>query len=317
MEETKSRLREIDIEDLLQREFEPREGIVVPWLAKGELCLLYAKRGVGKSYFCMWLAAHIALGYKFCGWDTVRKRVLYVDGEMGLAGSKNRFKGIFQALGRAPSKEYMRLVSYPEDGAFPNLSLQHNQELLETTALDFDVIVVDNLLTVAGNIGPRDDEFKIWGRMQPWFIKLREMGKTVILIHHSAKSGAQSGTMMKENICDVVIQLSEQKLEDHSGCSFVIESTKERNFVRGDSPARLCKLYRDPVKWAWQFLHEAKAEFVLRKIKQGWSHADISSYLCMSKAEVKDLEKLATGEDVVDKEDKRETVQEAIDWNTF
>lgn len=309
-------LRDIDIESLMKSEFAKRHGIVVPWLAEGEICLLYALRGVGKTFFAMWLSASIALGYKFLGWGIVKKRVLYIDGEMGLAGAKKRFEAIFQALGQVPTKQYLRLCSYPEDGVFPNISLKEVQDRLDEIIDAFDVIVVDNLLTTAYRAFPRDDEFRIWERIQPWFISLRERGKTVILVHHSAKSGDQSGTIMKENICDVVIKLSPQRIEEHHGCSFLFDTTKERNFIKSEDTAKICKLVSDPPKWIYSGVKEARANFVIRKLRDGWSHTDIGQHLFISKAEVKDLEKIAK-EDVTQREDIREIVQEEIDWNEF
>lgn len=51
-DENKVELREANIVDLLDKlTFDPRMGIVVPWLASGEICLLFAQRGVGKTFF--------------------------------------------------------------------------------------------------------------------------------------------------------------------------------------------------------------------------------------------------------------------------
>lgn len=306
-DENKVELREANIVDLLDKlTFDPRMGIVVPWLASGEICLLFAQRGVGKTFFCMWLAASISLGYKFCGWDTVKSSVLYLDGEMGFKNMQYRFKSIFDALGARPRKENLQLVSYPESGCFPNLSLHDNQKAIEEVAKDYDVIIIDNLFTVAGRINSRDDEFKIWERMQPWFISLRERGKCVILVHHSGKSGEQSGTMMKENICDVIVKLSAQKTEEHNGCSFQFQVTKERNFVSDDCPPQICKLYKNPSRWTHTLLKESRANCINRRLADGWSRNDIAAHLGIPISLVKELEKLGLNQESNEIPDKRE-----------
>lgn len=310
IEETKIELKETNIEDLLDRlTFDPRCGIVVPWLASGEMCLLYAQRGVGKTFFCMWLAASISLGYKFCGWGVVKSRVLYLDGEMGFKNMQYRFKHIFEALNARPKKENLRLVSYPESGCFPNLSLIDNQKAIDEIAEDYDLIIIDNLFTVANRINSRDDEFRIWERLQPWFISLRERGKCVILVHHSGKSGEQSGTMMKENICDVIVKLSAQKTEEHNGCSFQFQVMKERNFVSDDCPPQVCKLYKDPPRWTHTNLKESRANCINRKLADGWSRNDIAGHLGIPISLVKDLEKLGLNQESNEIVDKREKEQ--------
>ena len=63
------------------------------WMPEDSFGMIYANRGVGKSWFCMTLAVAIAKGDPtFLGWEIHNKHsVLYIDGEMAKIELKERF----------------------------------------------------------------------------------------------------------------------------------------------------------------------------------------------------------------------------------
>ena len=73
--------------DLIESEIPPRKFITASWMPQDSIGMVFAPRGVGKTWFCMALAVAISEGQKqFLGWETHEKhRVLYVDGEMAMA----------------------------------------------------------------------------------------------------------------------------------------------------------------------------------------------------------------------------------------
>ena len=79
--------------DLISQDIPPREYILGQWMPKDSFGMIYAPRGIGKSWFCMALAVSIAKGNKiFLGWELHEKYpVLYVDGEMAKVELKERF----------------------------------------------------------------------------------------------------------------------------------------------------------------------------------------------------------------------------------
>ena len=70
--------------DLMSQDIPPREYVLGEWMPKDSFGMIYAPRGLGKSWFCMALGVSIAQGQKiFLGWEVNEKHsVLYIDGEM-------------------------------------------------------------------------------------------------------------------------------------------------------------------------------------------------------------------------------------------
>lgn len=76
-------VKAISVLDFLQMKFPPRENILDPWLPSQGLAMIYAMRGVGKTYFSLSLAVMVASGGSMHTWKSQRPRgVLYLDGEM-------------------------------------------------------------------------------------------------------------------------------------------------------------------------------------------------------------------------------------------
>ena len=55
----------VTIEDLISREFPPREIILAPWLRKQSLDMMHAWRGVGKTHVALEIAYAVATGGSF------------------------------------------------------------------------------------------------------------------------------------------------------------------------------------------------------------------------------------------------------------
>ena len=82
--------------ELSEQDIPPRKYLLGKWMPLDSFGMLVAPRGIGKSWFCMFLAHAIATGRnQFLGWDINQKfPVLYVDGEMSKADIKERFDNI-------------------------------------------------------------------------------------------------------------------------------------------------------------------------------------------------------------------------------
>ena len=83
--------KELSKEDIPKRKF-----VLGEWMPEDSFGMVYANRGVGKSWFCMAMAVAIANGDPtFLGWEIHEKRsVLYVDGEMAKVEIKERFDNL-------------------------------------------------------------------------------------------------------------------------------------------------------------------------------------------------------------------------------
>ena len=88
-----------DINAFLKMDIPPRTCLLDPWLPSSGLALVYAYRGVGKTFFALNVAYAVSTGQPFIGWQCpTPKRVLYIDGEMPAADMQSRLRSITQKL---------------------------------------------------------------------------------------------------------------------------------------------------------------------------------------------------------------------------
>src|SRR4051812_12350048 len=78
----------------------PRERLLGDWLCEGDLGLIYAYRGVGKTWFALEMARRLSEGTEMGEWLAHRPtKVLYVDGEMPADLMRQREKGLERGPG--------------------------------------------------------------------------------------------------------------------------------------------------------------------------------------------------------------------------
>jgi hypothetical protein len=83
-------------EELLKREFPAREMLLAPFLPSKGLAMLFAGRGIGKTWLGLNIAHAVAGGGSFLRWQASRPcRVCYVDGEMPAGALKDRYAAGF------------------------------------------------------------------------------------------------------------------------------------------------------------------------------------------------------------------------------
>ncbi len=91
----KSGLVAVECKDLLNMTFPPRERLLSPWLPTQGLAMVYAMRGVGKTFFALEVAYTVASGGEFLGWKAEKPAgVLYIDGEMPVNVMQERLRNI-------------------------------------------------------------------------------------------------------------------------------------------------------------------------------------------------------------------------------
>ena len=94
-ENKKAKLRTVTLEEFLTMDLPKQEMILAPFLPSQGLCLLYAKRGVGKTHVAIGIAYAVAVGGSFLKWKAANPRkVLYIDGEMPAVAMQERLKRI-------------------------------------------------------------------------------------------------------------------------------------------------------------------------------------------------------------------------------
>ena len=228
----KNRLNPVDIADLLTRKLPPKKEILAPWLREKDLTMIYAPRGLGKTWFALNIGYAIASGGEFLKYKAQEPwRVLYVDGEMAAVLMQERITKIVQSSEKdLPEPSFFRLITHDlEEYPIRDLAGKLGQEDINAHIDSFDVLILDNLscLVRSGD----ENEAGSWVIIQEWLLFLRKVGKTAIIIHHAGKGGQQRGTSKREDILDTVIALKKVKNSSPSdGVKFEVHYEKNRTF---------------------------------------------------------------------------------------
>lgn len=264
-----------------------------PTICTHNLVMVVAPTGVGKTRFTMKLVHTMSATGKFLAWHVSRpRRVLYVDGELGLVGMKRIFRGIQAEAPFSPQGDFFRVLTKDQCGgprlwniSDPRDQLKYNKEIGEA-----EVIVFDNLLSCNFPLHNRDDEVRQWDRILPWFHALRDSGRTVIMIHHTGKSGDQLGTSVKENWLDTSIELKPPEVyRPIAGTEFTLKFRKTRDVKRCDAqPMHVEYLTGEDgiARWSWSPVEDTKKRQIDNLRLDGLSKREVARTLGISYVEV-------------------------------
>lgn len=277
--------RPIDLADFLSRNFPPRENLLAPWLAAKGLAMIFAPRGVGKTHLALGVSYAVASGGAFLKWRAEKpRRVLLLDGEMPPAVLQERLANIAGHADDEPPPGFFKMLPYDlcEEGG-PDLGTIEGQDQLEPHLGDAELIVVDNLSTLART--GKENEAEGWGIIQSWALRQRRKGRSVLFIHHAGKGGDQRGTSKREDVLDTVIRLSHpDDYEPTDGARFLVTFTKSRGIFGNDVEpfeARLCD-----GKWACEDTTELLQAEVMALLAEGKSLRDVAGELGLNKNKV-------------------------------
>ncbi|RKZ07898.1 conjugal transfer protein TraC, partial [bacterium] len=148
--------------------------------------MIYAARGVGKTFFALEMALGAATGTPFLGWHVEKPvRVLYIDGEMSMIDIQQRL--LKMERGRRDQLPGMINFITPEmqEGPPPDLSQPGWHRRLEPLVQEVDLIIVDNISTLCRSGNENDAES--WQVVQLWAIQQKSAGRSVVFIHHAGK----------------------------------------------------------------------------------------------------------------------------------
>lgn len=281
-------------------------SMLEPILNERECVMLFAKPGAGKSFVTQRLAMCAASGAKFLKWQFKKPyRVVYLDGEMGIDTLKERSQMIVKTLGVTMLEENLSFLTTKPDGSTaerniscPNVQAQFDEVFKQ---LKTDIFVIDNLMTTALPTGMKDDDMKVWERLQPWIISLKSRGITVILVHHTNKSGEEPrGDIKKDVIINAAIKLSPCPFEvAFDGSHISWEFIKTRSFYGKDGDP----IYIKHVNNADGSLHIEFDDYqnivekeVGKLLLKGMSVVDISSKLNVPKWRIGEIKKQGSHE---------------------
>lgn len=285
-----SGLRVLSIGELLACKIRPREMLLEPILPEQGLAMLYAYRGLGKTYLALGIAVAVASGTRFLRWEAPRpRRVLYVDGELPAKTVQERLAMIVAGIeGPEPAAEALKIVTPDfQERAIPDLATSQGQRLLEPHLAGIDLVVLDNLSALCryGN----ENEGEGWLPVQEWALGLRRCGTSMLFVHHAGKNRSQRGTSRREDLLDTVITLKHPANYNPSeGLRCEVHFEKTRSML-GDA-AKACEVRMESgpdgrAVWSWRALEDARAEQAALLFADRMSVRDVAEELGISKSQ--------------------------------
>jgi hypothetical protein len=296
----------LNLLDFVNKDIPARERILAPWLLTQSLNMLHAWRGVGKTHVALGIAYAVASGGSFLGWKASRPRkVLYLDGEMPAASMQERLKGLVTSDDRDFDPDYFRLVTPDlQTGCMPDLATYEGQEAIDAIMGDTELIVVDNLSSLARS-GGRENDAESWLPIQPWALRQRQLGRSVLFVHHSGKGLGQRGTSKKEDILDTVLTL--KRPADYNpadGAVFELHFEKTRDMHGEDANSFEARLQTDDngkSTWTYCTVESCTYDRVVTLANEGLSQKQIADELGINKSNVSRHYRRATEAGLINK----------------
>ena len=288
---TKHNHKLITLNDFKGLKLPKRHMLLFPWLPEGSINMIFADRGIGKTFFALSCALALANGDEFlCYSAEAAVPVLYLDGEMQATAIQQRLQKLSQGK---PTKAPLTLYTpdCQENDYIPDLGTQAGRDQIDelVEATNPRVIFLDNLSSFdrSGN----ENEAESWAPIQAWAIQHRKKGRSVIFIHHANKEGKQRGSHKKEDVMDAVIKLKrpDDDIATLNGTKILIQYTKARHLSgeeAQDIEATLCRNDEENhLEWQWEqgdILYRQAVEMLKNKVP----YRDIAEELSLGKSTV-------------------------------
>lgn len=283
-------LRALSLGELLALELPPREDVLTPWLPTQGLAMLYAPRGIGKTWVGLGVAFAVATGGRFLNWSAPAARgVIYIDGEMPAVVMQQRLAAVAASADLEPTAPLRIITPDVQMMGMPDLATESGQALIdEHVTDDVNLIVLDNLSSLVRT--GRENEAESWQAVQTWALRHRAAGRSVLFVHHAGKGGAQRGTSRREDVLDTVIALRRPAdYRPESGAVFEVHFEKARG-IHGEAvapfEARLATDAEGKQLWTMRTLEDSTRERVAALLEDGLTQHDIAAELGLSKSTV-------------------------------
>ncbi|HNA22363.1 MAG TPA: AAA family ATPase, partial [Agitococcus sp.] len=180
---TKPMLNVVTVGELVQMDIPPRENLLAPWLPMQGLAMVYAPRGIGKTFFALNVAYAVASGGEFLCWQATQAYpVLYIDGEMPVVSMKERLIDVISMHDSIASVDALRIITpdLQQDYVMPDLATLEGQQALEPYLQGIKLIVIDNISTLCRS--GRENESEGWIVVQEWALRQRAAGRSVLFV---------------------------------------------------------------------------------------------------------------------------------------
>ncbi len=283
-------LKAYNIADFLALDIPPQENILAPILKTQSLSMVFAKRGVGKTHVALNMAYAIASGGTFLKWEAPKpRRVVYLDGEMPASTMQERLAQIIKESNTEAEPDYFTLITPDmQEMGVPDISTKEGQDEIEPFIKDADLIIIDNISTLART--GKENEAEGWLPMQGWALDMRSRGKSVLFVHHAGKGGAQRGTSRREDVIDLTIELKHpEDYKAEEGARFEVHFTKSRHLTGNDVKSFEAKLIHGG--WMHMSIEDVEMKKVLELKDDGLSVREIAEETGISKSKVQRMVK--------------------------
>ncbi len=284
LEAEEQAIRSMPIAEFLTLKLPPRQTLLNPWLFSQGLNMVHAYRSTGKTFFSLGVACAVATGSKFLKWQADSPAdVLFVDGEMAAVSLQERLTATLAGMDIGDEPPALHIVT-PDilSHGVPDLSTISGQTALEAVITpDTKLIVLDNLSCLCRT--GQENRSESWLPVQEWCLKMRSRGKSILLVHHDGKTKEQRGTSKKEDLLDMVIQLTRPGgYHAPEGCVFEVHFKKARELHGDDVKPFEAKLQLDkgkPAVWTYRDIEQSTKEKVKRLLDENWTQKDIADEL--------------------------------------
>ena len=161
-----------------------------------------------------------------------------------------------------------------------DLSTLEGQQFVEEHLTDVKLLILDNHSALCRR--GRENEGESWIPLQEWFLTLRRRGISVLLIHHSNKTGGQRGTSRKEDLLDTVITLRKpENYDPREGARFEVHYEKARGFYGEEAIPFEASLKEENGKFLWhvQKIENPQVDQILTLHEQKRTQREIAEEL--------------------------------------
>jgi hypothetical protein len=283
-------LRALNVVQLGEHLFPERVQLLGPLIHAGDLAMVFAGRGVGKTQVCLSIGAALAFGAVFLRWKAAQPvGVLYLDAEMAGSVMQQRVASFIPGDASEDLAENFRLFTpdlLPEGQPLPDLSTAAGQQMVEPLIDDNTrVIVIDNLSAWCRT--GKENESESWTPVSNWLLTLRRRGIAVLLVHHAGKNGEQRGNSKKEDLLDIVIQLKRAgDYDPRTGATFTWAVTKGRHLYGDDAAELDLTLTMDDgvARWGFKEAEASSAERILALADEGMTAPMIAEELGINRS---------------------------------
>jgi hypothetical protein len=237
--------------ELATMELSSRRPLLSEWLCEGDYGIIFAPRGVGKTWLGLLIAKAVATGGRVGEWEAPESaKTLYIDGEMPADLMRDRDRG----LGSGEVEFLNHSILFDRTEKVLNITEPALQEAILSKCIrdEIKLVVLDNLSTLASGV-KENDSFE-WERLHNWLLQFRRHKIAVILIHHAGRSGEARGTSKREDAAFWIIALDDAKKnsDDKCGARFISRFTKPSRNTQEEIPA-----------YEWHLVTEATGEITV------------------------------------------------------